>query len=106
EDIDASKYVRGRRYLILCLLECLNYFRVVGGILLSRSIDDGLICYCRRYDGGHSATQWSNVTFPIRMHPVTKKDQKHVTRGINPDRGSRKTCVTEGAERKHIASIA
>src|ERR1700730_5137330 len=56
-------------------------------------------------NGGHSATQGTNVALTIRMHTIAEEDDEHPTGGIDPKRRAGETCVAERAERKKIAAV-
>ena len=46
-----------------------------------------------------------NIAFAVGVNSVAQKDDKHLTRRIDPDGGSGKTCVTERTKRKKISPV-
>src|SRR6266550_6850849 len=108
EHVDSCQHVGGDRGLSAGRepLQVLNEFGVVICRLRSSARHNVCVSNRRRNYRRHAASQWTNVAFTIRVNSIAEKDDKHLTRRINPDGCSGKTGMTERAKRKKVSPVA
>src|SRR5512132_3886829 len=104
EDVDSGQHFLGDSLVSKRkLLETLNDLHVVIRGLLTSALHSNCVRYCARDDRSNASAQWSNITFSVRMNAVAQEHNKHLARGIDPDRRACKTGVAERTERKQVA---